>query len=81
MEENKIALRGVTITKEALEERYAMKLTDAEWKVFSSKLMHSWGADEEALRKLVFGHIKKSLTDIGFKLEITDTGLSFKKVD
>ena len=79
VDDKKITLRGVAITKDALEEKYTFEMSDEEWKIFASKLLHSWNTDEEAIRKLVFGHVKKSLEDTGFKLDIAPTGLVFKK--
>jgi hypothetical protein len=80
MENEKITLRGVTITKESLEEKYGFVMTEIEWKIFSSKLIHSWAADQEGLRKLAFNHIKTAMGDSGFKLDIADNGLIFKKI-
>jgi hypothetical protein len=76
---NQIQLRGVIISKEILEERYNMKLNEMEWNIFKTSLQKSWKEDDEELRKLVFKHIKKSLEQQDFKLQIEGTQLVFKK--
>ena len=79
MEGEKITLRGVTVSKEALEEKYQFDFTETEWKVFSSYLLRSWADDSEGLRKLAFDHIRKSMEQMGYKVSLKGKDLVFEK--
>jgi hypothetical protein len=76
--EDKISLRGVSISRESLLEKFGVDLNDTEWLIFKSNLQKSWNEEEAELRKLVFGHIKRSFENMDYKLKIEDTKLIFK---
>lgn len=77
--EDKVTLRGVVISREALGEKYNTELTDTEWTIFKSSIQKSWKEDDAELRKLVFKHVKTSFEQIGFGLKLDGTNLVFRK--
>ena len=76
-----IKLKGFTISRQSLEERFGVKLDDGEWYHFKNELERSWDSREFSLEKVVVDHIKNSLFKMDYKATIEENKLKFVKKD
>lgn len=78
MQEDKITLRGVSITNDSLK-KYGVEFNETEWKIFSTYMQKSWNNDEDGLRKLVFFHLRSAMSTMGYKPSLSGNDIVFLK--
>tara|TARA_B110000046_G_C12888241_1_gene353187 strand:- start:486 stop:719 length:234 start_codon:yes stop_codon:yes gene_type:complete len=77
-----VRFRGLTITKEVFEKKYEVKLTDLQWQILTKSCEKDWETNAiEELRKLAFKSMRKSMSDIGYKMDLSKAEIVFKKIE
>ena len=76
---NKVSLKGFSLTKETLEERFGAELTDYEWQSFKKQIVQTWENREFELEGVIVKHVRNSLEKLGYKAQIVDNRLKFQK--
>lgn len=74
-----LTFNGLYLSKEVLEEKYDVKLTELEWKAFKTHAVNSWSDHQEELRLLIFRHIKIAMNEIGYKPALVEKDIKFRK--
>lgn len=81
MEDDRLRFPAMGLTKNELEEKFNLKLSDNEWKLLKSHAIRSWAENSDELRSLVIKHIRNGLGEIGYKPIIDGTVLKFRQVN
>ena len=79
LNKEKVSLKGFTITKDSIEERFGAELNDFEWQSFKKQIEQSWQNRDYGLEGVIVKHIRGSLEHLGFKAQIVDNKLKFQK--
>ncbi|MFY0626152.1 MAG: hypothetical protein JXR07_07655 [Reichenbachiella sp.] len=78
MDDN-IKLRGFSITKESMNERFGVVFDDGEWYHFKKEVERTWNEMEFGLEKTIVDHIKNSLFKLDFKPTLKNDRLVFER--
>lgn len=77
MNDSKVSLKGFSITRESLEQRFGVKLNPYEWAAFKKRITESWESREFELERVIVKHIRGSLESLDYKAELLDGRLKF----
>ncbi|MEP0986017.1 hypothetical protein [Ekhidna sp.] len=65
-----LRFNGLSIAKDDFELKYNTKLTETEWKNLIHLASKSWSESVDELRLMAFRHIRKSMGQLGYKVDL-----------
>ena len=77
--DHKLRLKGFTLTRESMQERFGAELNDYEWNHFVKVVTDTWENREFELEGVVVKHLRNGLEDLGFKAQLVDGELKFER--
>ena len=74
---SELKLKRITISKNSVDERFDLDLTDSEWMIVKSKISSNWNTMDCGLEEVIIKMIRNSLIDSGFKASLQNDRLTF----
>ena len=75
-----LRFKALSISKTQFEKKYQVSLTDLQWKLLSQNSEKDWEENAvDEIRRLAFKSIRKSMSDLGFKVDLNGSDLTFKE--